>query len=86
MGQHGKYLFWLQLFKCLSNFYAVFTDGLRKWTSFVPDQRVGATVPLGTPAQHLKQYHIHPKVTVFDGDLGQYHWEFYGILYTKKQL
>ena len=37
-GQHGKYLFWLQLLNWLSDFHTVFTDDLRKRCSFFPDQ------------------------------------------------
>ena len=37
-GQHGKYLFWLQLLNRLSDFHTVFTDDLRKRCSLFPDQ------------------------------------------------
>ena len=37
-GQHGKYLFWLQLLNRLSDFHTVFTDDLRKRSSLFPDQ------------------------------------------------
>ena len=37
-GQHGKYLFWLQLLNRLSDFHTVFTDDLRKKCSLFPDQ------------------------------------------------
>ena len=37
-GQHGKYLFWLQLLNHLSDFHTVFTDDLRKRSSLCPDQ------------------------------------------------
>ena len=37
-GQHGEYLFWLQLLNRLSDFHTVFTDDLRKRSSLFPDQ------------------------------------------------
>ena len=38
IGQHGKYLFWLQLLNRLSDFHTVFTDGLRKRSRLYCDQ------------------------------------------------
>ena len=38
MGQHGKYLFWPQLLNNLSDFLAVFADGLINKSSLCPDQ------------------------------------------------
>ena len=37
IGQHGIYLFWLQLLNHLSDFHAVFTDGLSIRSSLRPD-------------------------------------------------
>ena len=37
-GQHGKYLFWLQLLNSLADFHTVFSDDLRKRCSLFPDQ------------------------------------------------
>ena len=45
IGQHGNYLFWLQLLNCLSDFLTFFTDGLRKRSSLCSDQKIDATVP-----------------------------------------
>ena len=38
IGQHGKYLFWIQPLNRFSDFHTVFTDGLRKRGSLCPDQ------------------------------------------------
>ena len=51
IGQHGKYLFWLQLLNCLFEFHGIFTNGHEngpeKWPQkMVLTKGIGTTVPL----------------------------------------